>query len=333
MSLNLPKVPDDINGISPLILGGAVFNVQYNDNPQSLPITELLESSFKLGINAIDTSPYYGPSEELLGNALNVLTESGKITRENYYICTKVGRLQLDDFDYTPSWIEKSVKRSLKRFKTDYLDIVFLHDIEFKSLQDSIDALKMLMHLKSIGLIKWVGISGYPVDYIYKVAKTVKDIKEIGKLDLVMSYCNMCLQNITLEHYYNKFLNDTGVKLVNNASILSMSLLRYQETRNFHPANNDLKVKCNELAIVLKEKYNTDLAELSTRFALREWLDKKGKTVIGVSNIDELNSSWNQYQIVLSHKLDESDKKLVEFSQDFLGKHFNETWPSGIDHN
>jgi D-arabinose 1-dehydrogenase len=332
MSLGLKKVEDNLDGISPLIIGGAVFNTQYNDDPTSIPIVNMLETGFKLGINAIDTSPYYGPSEELLGNALKTLTDDGRIIRDNYYICTKVGRIQLDDFDYSPEWIEKSINRSLSRFHTDYLDVVFLHDIEFKSIDESIIALKMLVKLKSKGLIKWVGISGYPVDYIYKVAKTVKDIPEIGKLDLIMSYSNMCLQNTILENYYDKFLNDTGVKLINNASILSMSLLRYQETRSFHPASNQLKLKCNDLAITLLNDYNINLAELATRFAIKKWLNKNGRTVLGVSNIDELMAAWNQYQIILNHSMDEQDEKLFSFSQSFLGEHLNETWASGIEH-
>lgn len=333
MSLNLEKVSNDINGISPLVLGGAIFNVQYNDDPYKMPICDLLETGFKLGINAIDTSPYYGPSEELLGSALNTLIKDGKIVRENYYICTKVGRIQLDDFDYSPEWVEKSIKRSLERFKTDYLDVVFLHDIEFKTLDETLDALKMLTNLKSQGLIRWIGISGYPVEYIFKVAKIVKDIKEIGSLDLIMSYCNMCLQNTTLKNWYDKFLNETGVRLVNNASILSMSLLRFQDTRNFHPGSDALKARCNELAVILRDEYNTDLADLSTRFAIREWLNKKGRTVLGVSTISELDAAWKQYQLVLSKSIDESDKELVSFSQSFLGDHYNETWESGINHD
>lgn len=332
MSLALPKVDGKLSGISPLILGGAVFNTQYNDNPDLMPIPDLLTKSFQNGINAIDTSPYYGPSEILLGDALKKLIDDGLIVRDNYYICTKVGRLQLDDFDYSPEWIEKSVLRSLDRFHTNYLDVVFLHDIEFKSMNESIAALEMLMKLKSKGLINYVGISGYPVDYIYKLAKFVKDYPKIGKLDLIMSYSNMCLQNITLENYYEKFLNDTNVKLVNNASILSMSLLTSQETRSFHPASKELRDKCDQLAILLRDNYQTDIADLSTRFALRKWLNKNGRTVIGVSSLDELNAALTQYNNVIEGKMDENDGKLIKISQDFLGDHFNETWSSGIEH-
>lgn len=333
MSLGLKKVPQDLDGISPLILGGAVFNTQYNDDPKSMPIYSLLESSFLKGINAIDTSPYYGPSEELIGKALKELHDEGKIERNNYYICTKVGRIKLDDFDYSPEWVEKSILRSLERFNTTYLDVVFLHDVEFPTYEETIGALRKLMELKSRGLIRWVGISGYPVDYIYKIAKNVREIDEIGTLDLVMSYSNMCLQNITLKEYYDKFIYDTGVKLVNNASILSMSMLRYQETKSFHPASQALKDKCFELAIMLREKHNTDLADLATRFAIREWQNRRGRTVIGVSNVEELNVAWQQYVNVTSGKFDEEDDRLVKLSQEFLGEHFNEVWPSGTDHN
>ncbi|GME76801.1 unnamed protein product [Ambrosiozyma monospora] len=72
----LPKLtPGNLSEISPLILGGAIFNTQYNDDPFGLEIKKLILSSFENGINAIDTSPYYGPSEELIGKALHELTE------------------------------------------------------------------------------------------------------------------------------------------------------------------------------------------------------------------------------------------------------------------
>jgi len=44
---------------------------------------------------------------------------------------TKCGRYGLHDFDYSPSRIRESVKHSLARLQTDYLDTVYLHDVEF----------------------------------------------------------------------------------------------------------------------------------------------------------------------------------------------------------
>jgi len=44
---------------------------------------------------------------------------------------TKCGRYGLSDFDYSPTRVRHSVENSLRRLQTDYLDTVYLHDIEF----------------------------------------------------------------------------------------------------------------------------------------------------------------------------------------------------------
>jgi D-arabinose 1-dehydrogenase len=44
---------------------------------------------------------------------------------------TKCGRYGPSDFDYSPARIRSSVESSLRRLQTDYLDTVYLHDVEF----------------------------------------------------------------------------------------------------------------------------------------------------------------------------------------------------------
>jgi len=103
----------------------------------------------RYGIRAFDTSVYYGPSEIVLGNILHAL--QGEFPRSSYkLVCTrfslngerlnddsyhrqmtKCGRYGVSTFDYSPTTIRESVKRSLERLKTDYLDTVYLHDVEF----------------------------------------------------------------------------------------------------------------------------------------------------------------------------------------------------------
>lgn len=100
------------------------------------------------------------------------------------------------DFDYTPARIRESVKRSLERLHTDYLDVVHLHDVEFvctevtprrtgnhtsalgedkaayglvegeesqirgEGDQRILDAFAELQKMKEEGLIKHIGITG-----------------------------------------------------------------------------------------------------------------------------------------------------------------------------
>jgi len=63
-----PTHPRLSSVLPPLIFGTATFNYQYNTDPYKLPTTALVHKALSLGVRAFDTSPYYGPSEEILGN-------------------------------------------------------------------------------------------------------------------------------------------------------------------------------------------------------------------------------------------------------------------------
>ena len=79
------------------------------------------------GLNFIDTSPFYGRgmSEVLLGIALR------DVPRDDYMISSKLGRYDVEKFDYSAKRVIESVDVSLHRLGVDYLDVCFCHDIEF----------------------------------------------------------------------------------------------------------------------------------------------------------------------------------------------------------
>ncbi|QLG72208.1 hypothetical protein HG535_0C05620 [Zygotorulaspora mrakii] len=324
--------PTDITTLSPLILGGATLKQEYNENPSQVPIVNILKYAFSNGINAIDTSPYYGPSEAIYGDALDQIRD--EFPRNTYFICTKVGRIQLDEFDYSREHVRFSVKRSCERLRTDYLNLVYLHDIEFVPMSQTLEALKELKKLKDEGIIKNFGLSGYPVDYLRRVTKHCFEKEpEIGPLDAVLSYCNLNLQNMLLKHHADEWKQDSKLKSISNGSILAMSLLRSQPTLSFHPCSQGLRT-CADNAARYCEQNDTELADLANKFALSEWLNN-GPTVIGVSNLDELKAALSSYSIVKASNgvLSAGDKKLIEHIQsEIFGKHLNETWPSGIEH-
>lgn len=324
--------PYNIQDLPPLIVGGAVFNNQYSTNPHNLPVKDILTLAFQHGLNAIDTSPYYGPSEEILGQALQKV----EFARENYFICTKAGRVKLDDFDYSRENVRRSVERSLKRLNTDYLDLVYMHDIEFVEEAQIYEALEELKALKEEGVVKNFGISGYPIKFLYKIALGCKD-GPVGPLDAILSYSNGCIQNERLFEMYDRFVNECQVKKVMNGSILSMSLLRSEVTHSFHPASQALKDKVFDIAAELKEE-GVELADLATRFALKRWLfdgdqqSHRNSVVLGVSNIAELKVALDSYWQVKENAggINEKDVPLYERVKKLLGEHFNETWESGI---
>lgn len=340
-----PNLPYKVTDIPLLIIGGATFNYQYTDNPEATPIVEILDTAFESGLIAVDTSPYYGPSEVLIGEALSKLRE--KWARESYFICTKAGRIRLNEFDFSRQQIRRSVMRSLERLNTNYLDLVYLHDIEFGEENDILEGLKELVLLKKEGIINNFGITGYPVDFLYKIASAAQENPEIGSVDAILLYSNGCIQNTILFDYYQKFL-DCGVKKIMNGSILSMSLLRSGKTHDFHPAPDSLKKAVDKVADHF-QKEGIELADLATRFALKKWLfdvskapqadeknlvwNDKTSVVLGLGNVEELLSAiTNFWNVKLNvDEINKQDEKSFEVVKQLLGNHFNETWASGIN--
>lgn len=143
----VPNVPQDYLAASPIIYGTSAFAQLYNSIEAHWP-AEACARAIDLGINTFDTSPYYGNSEEVLGNALREI--QGTHPRGSYYLSTKIGRYgpKKADFDYSKERVRRSVETSMERMGTDYLDIVFAHDVEFVSVDSAVEAVGELFRLK-----------------------------------------------------------------------------------------------------------------------------------------------------------------------------------------
>lgn len=105
---------------------------------------DVIRHALDLGIRTFDTSPYYDPSEIFLGEAFSHSDIANKYTREAYILMTKVGRIAASYFDYSLDWVRYSAQRSLERFKTSYLDVVFCRDIEYVTDEDAATAVGVL---------------------------------------------------------------------------------------------------------------------------------------------------------------------------------------------
>ena len=129
--------------------------------PDDKAVTELLHVAQAFGINLIDTAPAYGVSEQRLGKLLPG-------SRHDWHIMTKAGEEFHEgksSFNFTPEHIEFSVKRSLKRLKTDYLDSVLIHsDGHDLDLINKLGVLEVLNDLKQKGLLRFTGMSTKTVD-------------------------------------------------------------------------------------------------------------------------------------------------------------------------
>ncbi|KAK7964515.1 L-galactose dehydrogenase [Apiospora saccharicola] len=362
--------------LPPLLLGTATFNYQYVSdphNPEVLPALSIVTRTLELGISAFDTSPYYGPSEKILGQALTHPSNAAKYPRDSYFLVTKAGRVGPNEFDYSPEWIRYSVYRSLERLggggkgkdsTCSHLDLVYLHDCEFVSPEEVLAAVAELRRLRDEeGLVRYVGISGYPVDTLCDLAARVKSTSPNNEpLDAVLSYGHYTLQNNTLgtPRIHARFEHEAGVDCVLNASMLGMGLLTTRGAdagpmAAWHPSPEGLR-KAVRTLVGLAAAADERLEVVAIRWAMDNWAregasragTRAGVNVMGVATVAELEETYRVFRSVIEGynpdssgsneelaqkhdwSLERRDKiqKLVERMWDALGEWKDYSWES-----
>jgi aryl-alcohol dehydrogenase-like predicted oxidoreductase len=147
--------------VSPLCLGAMMFGAWGNtDHEDSIRI---IHRALDAGINFIDTADVYsrGESEEIVGEAL----AGGR--RDSVVLATKAhGRMGDDPNEYGNSrrWIVREVENSLRRLKTDWIDLYQIHRPEPDT--DIDETLGALSDLVRDGKVRMVGSSTFPAHMI-----------------------------------------------------------------------------------------------------------------------------------------------------------------------
>ncbi len=153
-------------------IGFGAFKIGRNENvkyaqgyplPDQHAVDSLLNGVLDLGINYIDTAPAYGLSEERIGEAL-----AGR--RDEFVLSSKVGESFVDGrsvYDFSASGARESVERSLRRLRTDVLDIVFVHaSRDDMAVLNDTEVVEALQGLRDGGLIRRMGFSGYTIEAV-----------------------------------------------------------------------------------------------------------------------------------------------------------------------
>ena len=209
-----------------------------------------------LGLNFIDTSPFYGRgmSEVLLGVALR------EIPRERYILGTKLGRYDLQHFDFSAKRVAESVDVSLHRMKVDHLDICLCHDIEFVPMQQIVDVtLPALRKAQQQGKVRFVGISGYPM-------KAFKFVLDQTDVDVVLSYNQYTLQNTRFADELVPYLKSKGVGIM-NAGPFSARLLTNAPLPAWLKEPEPVKAAARQAAALCQDR-GVDIAQLALQFSV-----------------------------------------------------------------
>ena len=215
-----------------------------------------MAAALDCGLTLIDTSPFYGRgmSEVLLGIALR------GVPREQYLLCSKLGRYTLEHFDFSARRVAESVDVSLHRLGTDHLDIILCHDIEFVPMQQIVDeTLPALRRIQQSGKARFIGLSGYP-------QKIYRFICDQADVDCVLNYNQYTLQNTRFVDETIPFLKTKGIGVM-NAGPFSARLLTDAPLPAWLKEPEEVKAAARAAAELCRSR-GTPLAKLALQFAL-----------------------------------------------------------------
>ena len=152
--------------VSCLGIGGNIFGKFCNQQETG----EILNAAYQAGINFVDVADVYseGKAEEFVGKVIGE-------NRKKWIIATKVGAYSNESFSGKGrrAYIFSSIEGSLRRLKTDYIDLYQMHS--FDPTTPIGETLEALAALVKAGKILNAGISNYDADHLRSALQLTED--------------------------------------------------------------------------------------------------------------------------------------------------------------
>jgi len=269
--------------------------------------TRAVHAAIDQGINFFDVSPYYGATlaEKRLGEAL-----SGK--RNQVVLSTKCGRYGANDFDFSARTILAGVDESLARLKTDYIDLLQVHDVEFGSVEQiTAETLPALRGLQQSGKARYIGITGYSLETLARLA-------ESAPVDSILSYCRYNLMVRDMDNFLTPLAREKSIGLI-NASPLHMGVLSPNEIPTWHPAPPAI-LEAGRRANEICNAHGLHLTEVALRFCLDH--SYVSSTLVGMSTTKQLEQNLRALEPA-------DDSTVIQEIEASIGTNMNYVWRSG----
>ena len=155
--------------VSALCLGTMMFG----DQTERAAAADIVAHAHDKGVNFIDTADVYthGASEDMVGDLL-------KGQRHDWVLATKLGNQmskRVNEGHYSRSWMLREVDASLRRLRTDNIDILYLHrDFDGMNLEEPVRAMGDLVR---DGKILYWGVSNFRG---WRIAELVRTARQLG---------------------------------------------------------------------------------------------------------------------------------------------------------
>lgn len=262
------------NGIEMPIISFGVYQIPKEDTKRCVL------DAIKSGYRGIDTAQSYFNESEV-GDAI---VECG-VSREELFITTKVW---IDHYGYEEC--KASVEESLRKLKTDYLDLCLLH----QPFSDYYGAYRALEDLYAEGKIKAIGVSNFYPDRLTDICMfDRKVIPAVNQVEVNPFNAQWCAQENMEKH---------GVKM--------------EAWAPFGEGRNNLFT--NEILVSIGKKYNKSSAQVMLR-----WLIQRGVIVACKStHIERMQENINVFDFELTEE-DMNSIKTLDTSNSLFFSHYD----------
>lgn len=246
------------NGVKMPILGYGVYQVTKEE------CERCVLDALKVGYRHIDTAQAYNNEEEV-----GLAIEKSGVPREKIFLTTKVW---IDNYGYENT--KKSIEVSLKKLRTDYIDLVLLH----QPVSDTYGSWRALEELYEEGKIRAIGISNFYADRMV-------DFASFNKI--------------------KPMVNQVEINIFNQQKELKEWADKYEiELEAWAPFGEGRKgIFENPTVLEIAKKYNKTTAQVMLR-----WNIQRGIIVIPKStHIERIEENFNVFDFELS----EEDMKTI----------------------
>jgi aryl-alcohol dehydrogenase-like predicted oxidoreductase len=301
--------------VSPLCLGAMMFGKW--GNPDHDDSIKVIHKALDSGLNFIDTADVYsdGESEEIVGKAL----AGGR--RTNVVLATKAHAPMGKDPNQAGNsrrWIMMEVENSLRRLKTDWIDLYQIHrPSPFVDIEDTLGALSDLVHQ---GKVRYIGSSTFPASQIVE-AQWVARERHLQRFQSEQPPYSLLVRAIESDVLPTCQRHDIGVipwsplaggwlsgKYRKNQPIpKSGRAARLPGRYDMSLPGNQKKLETVEALAVLAQEAGISLIQLAIGFVIRH--PAVTSAIIGPRTMEQLESQLGAAEVKLSDEvLDRIDK-------------------------
>ena len=289
--------------VSPIGMGCMGFSHGYGQIPEKEYSIEAIRKAYEFGCTFFDTAETYGRDLYFEGHNEEILGEAVEPFRDQVVLATK---FHVHDEEVTPGYdlytvIKSHLMKSLKRLRTDYVDLYYLHRIN--ELVPVEEVAKVMGQLIEEGLIKGWGLSQVDVDALDKAHRitpvtAVQNLYNILERDCEDRIFPYCLENnigvVPFSPIASGFLSG---KITANTQFDKVD-----DVRNFVPQLSKENIEGNQPILDIIKKYAEEKNATSAQISLA-WMLKKYPNVVpipGSKNQERILENLGGWNVELS---------------------------------